>query len=110
VNVVILKEIKKILKEKAQVKAKASWQKFVPTAKRIHGVYLVEINKMVTSYKKGGFKLVEDLWHSGYLEERLLASKILGKIASKDFKLTLKLIKKFVKDVDDWAVCDTLAT
>jgi len=105
-----LTEIKTFLKEKSNNKAKESWRKFVPTSEKIHGVYLAEINKIVSKYTSGGFKLVEELWKSGYLEERILAAKILGKICKKDPEKTLELIKKFVDDIVDWAVCDTLAT
>jgi len=105
-----LTEIRKFLKEKSNNKAKESWRKFVPTSEKVYGVYLSEINKIVSKYKSGGFKLVERLWKSGYLEERILAAKILGKICKQNPELTLKLINKFVNDIIDWAVCDTLAT
>jgi len=105
-----LKEIRNFLKEKSNNKAKESWRKFVPTSEKVHGTYLAEINKVVSKYVSGGFKLVEELWKNGYLEERILAAKILGKICKKDPKKTLDLIKKFVDDIADWAVCDTLAT
>jgi len=103
-------EIRNFLKEKLNNKAKESWRKFVPTSEKVYGVYLAEINKIVSKYTSGGFKLVEDLWKSGYLEEKILAAKILGEICKKDPEKTLKLIKKFVDDIVDWAVCDTLAT
>ena len=104
-----LTEIGKFLKEKSNDKAKESWRKFVPTSEKVYGVYLAEINKIVSKYISGGFKLVEELWKSGYLEERILAAKILGKICKKDPEKTLGLIKNFVDDITDWAVCDTLA-
>ncbi len=104
-----LTEIRKFLKKKSNRKAKESWKKFVPTSEKIHGVYLAEINKIVSKYKSGGFELVESLWKSGYLEERILAAKILGKISKQDPQLTLKLVNRFVGDIIDWAVCDTLA-
>ena len=103
-------EIEKLLKSKSNNKAKESWKKFAPTSKKVLGVYLSEINKIVSKYVSGGFELVEKLWKRGYLEERILASKILGKICRKDTERTLRLIKKFVNDIEDWAVCDTLAT
>ena len=105
-----LAEIKKFLKEKSSNKAKESWRKFIPTSEKFYGVYISEINKIVSKYKSGGFGLVEKLWKSGYLEERILAAKILGKISKQNPDLTLKLINKFVDDILDWAVCDTLAT
>jgi 3-methyladenine DNA glycosylase AlkD len=102
-------ELRKFLKEKSNEKAKESWRKFVPTSEKAYGVYLAEINKIVPEYKSGGFELVKELWKSGYLEERILAAKILSKICKKDPELTLNLINKFVDDIADWAVCDTLA-
>jgi len=104
-----LTEIRKFLKEKSNNKARGSWRKFVPTSEKVYGVYLSEINKIVSKYKSNGFKLVERLWNSGYLEERILAAKILGKICKQNPELTLMLINKFVNDIQDWAVCDTLA-
>ena len=105
-----LTEIREFLKEKSNNKAKESWRKFVPTSEKVYGVYLAEINKIVLEYKSGGFELVKELWKNGYLEERILATKILGKVCKKDPDLTLILIKEFVNDIVDWAVCDTLAT
>jgi len=104
-----LTEIKKFLKEKSNGKAKESWRKFVPTSEKVYGVYLAEINKIISKYTSGGFKLVEELWKSDYLEEKILAAKILGKICKKDPEKTLELIKKFVDDITDWPICDTLA-
>lgn len=105
-----LTEIRKFLKEKSSGKAKESWRKFVPASEKVHGVYLYKINKIVSKYKSGGFKLVEKLWDSGYLEERILAAKILGKICKQNPELTLEFLSKFANDITDWAVCDTLAT
>ena len=105
-----LMEIKNFLKEKSNDKTKESWRKFIPTSEKVYGVHLTEINKIVLRYKSGGFALVKELWKSGYFEERILASKILGKICKKNPDLTLRLIKEFVNDITDWAICDTLAT
>jgi len=106
----LITEIRKFLKEKSDNKARESWRKFVPTSEKVYGVYLTEINKIVSKYVSGDFKLVKELWKSGYLEERLLAAKILGKICKKDPEKTLELIKKFIGDIENWALCDTLAT
>ena len=106
----ILAEVGEFIKEKSNDKARESWKKFVPTSEKVHGVYLAEINKVVSKWTSGGFELVEKLWKSGYLEERILAAKILGKICKKDPEKSLTLIKEFVNDIVDWAVCDTLAT
>ena len=103
-------QIRNFLKEKSNSKARESWKKSIPTAEKIHGVYISEINKIVPEYKSGGFELVKGLWKSGYLEERILAAKILGKACKQNPELALKILEDFIRDVSDWAVCDTLAT
>ena len=74
-------EVRRLLRSKSSKKAKESYKKFV-----------------------------ERLWKGEYLEEKILAAKILGGICNKNPDLTMKLVKKFVKDIDNWAVCDVLAT
>ena len=103
-------EIQKILKVKSNEKAKKSSEKFIPSEEKIYGVKVPVLNELAKKFKEGGFKLVEELWRAGSFEEKLLASKILGKICKKDPSRALKLIKKFSKEIKSWAVCDTLAT
>jgi 3-methyladenine DNA glycosylase AlkD len=105
-----LEEIRKILKEKSNEKVKISILKFIPTSQKVYGVKVSELNKLATKYKNCGFEIVEELWKSGSLEEKILASKILGKICKKDSEKTLKFLEKFSKEIYDWATCDTLAT
>jgi len=102
-------EIRKILKNTSSKKNKESTLKFVPTIKKQYGVKMVVLNELVKRIREPDFELVEKLWKSGNYEERLLASKILGKICKTNPTKTLKLIKKFSKDISDWVVCDTLA-
>jgi 3-methyladenine DNA glycosylase AlkD len=40
----------------------------------------------------------------------MLAVKILARISQKDPERTLKLVKKFSKDISDWIISDTLGT
>jgi len=103
-------EIRKILKSKSDLKTKRNIQKFVPNIKKQYGVKISVLNEIVKKIKKPNFELVEKLWSSGIFEEKILASKVLGKISQINQKKTLKLIRKFSKDISDWAVCDTLAT
>ena len=105
-----IREIKKILKNKSSKKVEESAKKFVPTIKKQYGANTLVLNKIVKRIKEPDFDLVEKLWNSKYFEEKLLASKVLGKICKKNPDKTLKLIKKFSKDISDWAVCDTLAS
>jgi len=105
-----LSEIKKVLKTKSNEKIKASFQKFIPSSQKVYGVKISELNKLAMKYKNGRFEIVKELWNSGSFEEKLLASKILGKICKKDPRKTLQFLKIFSKEICDWAVCDTLAT
>jgi len=104
-----ISEIRKILKNKSSRKTKESAKKFIPTIEKQYGSNALVLNNIVKKIKEPDFGLVERLWKSKYFEEKLLASKILGKFCKKDPKITLKLIKKFSKDICDWAICDTLA-
>jgi len=105
-----LSEIQKILKSSIRDETKMDRIKSIPTAKRVYGVRISILNEIVKKIKEPDFDLVEKLWKSGGFEEELLATKILGRICKKDPGKTIKLIKKFSKDISDWAVCDTLAT
>ena len=102
-------EIRKILKGKSSKKARESALKFIPTIEKQYGVGALVLNGIVKKIKESDFDLVEKLWKSKYFEEKILASKILGKICKKNPEKALKLIEKFSKDISDWAVCDTLA-
>jgi len=103
-----LKAIQKILNEKATPEAKAAHQKFVPGNEKIYGIRMPVINEMASQFKSGGFDLVEELWKAGALEEKILAVKMLGKIAKKDPEPSLKLVELFAKNIGNWAVCDAI--
>ena len=51
---------------------------------------------------------MEELWKAGALEEKILAVKMLGKIAKKDPVRSLALIQLFAKHIGNWAVCDAM--
>lgn len=105
-----LTEIRKILRNKSSQKVRESTRKFVPTVEKQYGIKIPALNELAKKIKEPNFSLVERLWGSGVFEEKLLAIKILGKICGTNPEKTLKLIKKFSKDISDWVVCDTLAT
>ncbi|MBI2672853.1 DNA alkylation repair protein [Candidatus Woesearchaeota archaeon] len=105
-----LREIQQILRDHSTNKAKASYQKFVPTVEKVYGIEVSELNKIAIKYKKGDFKLIEELWKAGACEEKILATKILSKVWKKNPEKTIELIKRFSRDISDWVVCDTLAT
>ena len=103
-------EIQKILRSRSSENVKKSFEKFIPSEQKIYGVKVPQLNELAKKFKKCGFELVEELWRAGAFEEKLLASKILGKICKKGPNRTLKLVKRFSREIRDWAVCDTLAT
>lgn len=103
-----LKQIQDILRSESKPEAKAAHEKFVPGQERVYGVRTPVLNELAQQFKSGGFKLVEELWKAGALEEKLLAVKMLGKIAKKDSKQSLKLIQLFAKNIGNWAVCDAM--
>ncbi len=106
-----LQKIQQDLRVLASERALKSWEKSTPTATKIYGVSVADINNLVKKYyKDSSFPLVEALWNSGYLESRLLAAKLLGRICKKDPDKALELLKHWAKTITNWAVCDTLAT
>lgn len=103
-----LKAIQKILKANAKPSAKESQEKFIPGITKTYGVYTPVLNDLAKQFKDGGFDLVKELWQAASWEERILAGKMLGRIARKDPALSLKLVEEFSAEINDWAVCDTL--
>ena len=102
------KAIQKILRISSSSEARASHQKFVPSREKIYGVRMPFINELASQFKTGGFDLVEELWKAGALEEKILAVKILGKIAKKDPERSLKMVELFSRNIGNWAVCDAI--
>jgi len=103
-----LKEIQKTLLQHSTEATRASHRKFVPGDERVYGVKMPVLNELAAKFKDGGFELVEQLWTAGALEEKILAVKMLGKIAKKDPERSLKMIQLFAKNIGNWAVCDAM--
>jgi len=103
-----LKDIQIILTTNSSPEARAAHQRFVPGTDKIYGVRMPFINELAGRYKSGGFDLIEALWKAAALEEKLLAVKILGKIAKKDPERSLKTVQMFAENIGNWAVCDAI--
>lgn len=103
-----LKQIQALLKENATEEGRAAHKKFVPGSEKIYGVRMPVLNQLSRQFKTGGFELIEELWKAGALEEKILAIKILEKIAKKDPERALDLIQLFAKNIGNWAVCDAM--
>ncbi|MCD6227648.1 DNA alkylation repair protein [Candidatus Micrarchaeota archaeon] len=107
----ITDEIRKFINKNKNEKARESWLRTIKVHNKVHGVKLSKINPMITKWTKNAeFKDIEELWESGYVEERIIAAKLLSRIGKKNPDKTLKLVKEFSKTLTDWATCDTLAT
>jgi 3-methyladenine DNA glycosylase AlkD len=103
-----LKQIQQILKAKATPAAKLAYQKFVPGTEKIYGVRTPILNELAQQFKAGGFDLIKELWQAGTLEEKMIAVKMLGKIAKKDPEQSIKITELFAKNIGNWAICDTI--
>ncbi len=103
-----LKEIQDILAAHSSPEAKAAHEKFVPGVEKVYGVRTPLLNTLASNYKTRGFALIEELWKAGSLEERILAIKMLGKIAKKDPDRSIRLVQVFAKNIGNWAVCDAI--
>ena len=66
------------------------------------------LNLLSKQFKESGFELVRALWKSGSFEEKILAAKMLEKIAKQDPPYAIQLVKTFSMEMADWAVCDAL--
>ena len=103
-----LDEIRQRLKDASTPKALAAYQRLIPTAEKLYGVSTPAINELAKEFGPGGIPLARDLWASGAYEERLLATKILGRAARKSPAETWSTAREFAEDLSDWATCDTL--
>ena len=104
----LLTNIQQRLSSKSEPSAIEFVQKVVLGKQKIYGVKTPELNEIVKEFKDGGFELVDALWKSGALEEKIIAIKILEQIGKKDVERTLAMIQQFAKGIDNWAVCDGL--
>ena len=101
-----LKAIQQELKAKAKPENVAFFSKMVPGKQKIYGVKTPELSAIAKAYKQHGFELAEELWHSGALEEKIIAVKMLETTGKKDPERLLKLLQRFANGIDNWAVCD----
>src|ERR1051326_3146743 len=74
--------IQRALRDAATEDAAAASRKFVPSAVKVYGVRIPVINDLARKHKAGGLALSRALWRSGAFEERLLAAKLPGSLAS----------------------------
>ncbi|MET0392728.1 MAG: DNA alkylation repair protein [Chitinophagaceae bacterium] len=104
-----LKTIRQLLQQHSSEAARAAHQKFVPGSReKVYGVRTPVLNELAARFKSGGFELAEALWKAGALEEKILAAKLVGRMAKKDPERALQLVRLFAQNIGNWAVCDTI--
>ncbi len=74
--------------------------RFGITSKKVFGVSAVPLRKLARKIGQNR-PLAQQLWRSGYLEARILASMI-----DDPSKVTGRQMDRWVRDFDNWAVCD----
>lgn len=106
--ITILNQIQEALKDNSTTEAAAAYKKFVPGKQKIYGVRTPVLDELSKTFKSGGFELVKIVWDAGAMEEKILAVKILQKIAKKDAEQSLLFVQYFAPGIDNWAVCDAV--
>ena len=112
----IIKKIRRQLKQNADEKTKASGRTFFKEKIKLYGVKSAVVGrigrenfKIIKDKPKAEiFKLCEELWRSGYLEESFIACNW-SYFVRKDYELKdFKIFESWVNNyIDNWASCDT---
>ncbi len=113
----IIKQIKKELKENSDPQTKATGHNFFKEKVKTYGVRIAVVSKISKAYskyilglsKKDVFVLCEELWKSGYMEESFIACNWSYLIHNNYEASDFAVFEKWVNDyVSNWASCDTL--
>ena len=113
----IITRIRRELKEQADAKVRESGLKFFREKVRLHGVRTTAVNAIAKAYfseikeyeKDEIFRLCEELWRSGFMEESFVACRWSYYIRKRFEPGDFRVLERWVSDyVDNWASCDTL--
>jgi len=96
-----LRSLLKRLQLLGDPKAAQGMARFGIVSKKVLGVSAVSLRKLAREIGKD-HELAAKLWTRGVLEARLLAA-----LTDEPHKVTEKQMERWVKDFDNWAVCDT---
>lgn len=91
---------------------------FVPGAEKIRGVKGKHITKISTEIGKHlkkrddetSLAFLKYLWETEIHEERKIVCKVIGKLIKRNPQLWTDFIIDILPDIDNWSICDTLAT
>lgn len=113
----IISEIRNQLIANSSEEIRLSGQRFFKEEIKSHGVKSADVIKIGKTYfkqiesltNKEIFKLCEELWKSGYMEESFIACNwsyyVHKKYEPSDFKVFEKWVRTYI---NNWASCDTL--
>jgi 3-methyladenine DNA glycosylase AlkD len=113
----IIQHVRQRLKESVDEKTLSTGQNFFKETIRLYGVTIPTVSKISKEFqaviepleKQVIFKLCDELWQSGYLEESFIASdwtySIRNRYEPDDFQVFERWIST---QVNNWASCDTL--
>jgi 3-methyladenine DNA glycosylase AlkD len=111
-----IKNLHDTLRRNANPKTQREYRRIIPEMGKSFGTPLPVLRVIANKLGRYGTKkpeqvlsLLERLWTEGSFEERQIVGKAIEKIAKRHPKKCLKLISSFLKDIDNWAVCDNLA-
>lgn len=113
----IIQRIRQELAQHSDEKSRESGQRFFKEEVQLYGVTTADGTKIAKEHfkslkdkeKADIFKLCEELWQSGYMEESFIACNwayaLRKKFEPADFKVFEKWLENYVTN---WAACDTL--
>ncbi|HNX23284.1 MAG TPA: DNA alkylation repair protein [Spirochaetota bacterium] len=113
----IISKLREVLKQNSDETIKKSGERFFKEDVKMYGMKSAVANKIAKEYfktikdksKTEIFKLCDELWQSGYMEESFIACSwsyyIHKDYESGDFKVFEKWVRNYVSN---WASCDTL--
>src|SRR5712692_1484754 len=96
-----VRDLLKRLQRLGNPKNVAGMARFGIRSVKVYGISAPPLKKLAREIGKD-HNLAQQLWASGVLEARILASFI-----EEPAKVSEKQMERWVKDFDNWAVCDT---
>jgi 3-methyladenine DNA glycosylase AlkD len=113
----IISNIRKLLIENSDTKTQESGKRFFKEEVKLYGVKTAVLDKIGKQYladirdlnKTEVFKLAEELWMSGFMEETFIACNMAYSMKNSFQPDDFKILEKWVNNyVSNWASCDTL--
>jgi 3-methyladenine DNA glycosylase AlkD len=112
----VINKIRSELKARADEKVRIQGEKYFREDVRIHGLKSAAVTEIASSFyskledksKENVFKLCEELWKSGYMEESFIACNWSYRVRKQYTEGDFRLFEKWVMNyITNWAACDT---